>query len=327
MPSPSRRKLNASSKSFASSGSIVNAKRSRRSVRSGSISSGGGGTGACDRRTPSCQSSPSSTAPTSPGRPSTASTLARPRPRRRTTRSPADASPLPLRSTVTGTPPSKNGSPTRSFPRLASSATSDVPAGGAPLRARESSGGQGRRELAYRIEIRERPRTPAGEDLQPREPVPVTGRDISTPRGYAASLPASTRSAARIISSRSVSGSLSTFTEGRMPRPARSVPDGVQIRGRGELEGTARGEGPDRLHRGLAVGALSDDDRALIVGKRRGDDLGGARASPVYEHGHRQPRELRSAAHLVHSLFLVQARDRADDTPVAGRPRRCARLR
>ena len=79
-PSPSRRKLRASSKSFASSGSIVNAKRSRRSVRSGSISSGGGGTGACGRRTPSCQSSPSSTAPTSPGRPSTASTFALPAP-------------------------------------------------------------------------------------------------------------------------------------------------------------------------------------------------------------------------------------------------------
>ena len=37
-PSPSRRKLSASSKSFASSGSIVKAKRSRRSTRSGSSS-------------------------------------------------------------------------------------------------------------------------------------------------------------------------------------------------------------------------------------------------------------------------------------------------
>src|SRR5215208_2560955 len=55
--------------------------------------------------------------------PSTDSSFARPRPGRTTARSPGRASPSPLRSTTSGVPGTKNGSPTTSFPRRVISTT------------------------------------------------------------------------------------------------------------------------------------------------------------------------------------------------------------
>ena len=124
-PSPSRRMLSASSKSFASSGSIVNASRSRRSTRSGSSPRLGGVAAparagaarprarAAPRARPRRRPGGRARARRAPGR-----ARARTRRGRRRTRRRA------LRSTTTGAPGSKNGSPTRSFPRRASSPTS-----------------------------------------------------------------------------------------------------------------------------------------------------------------------------------------------------------
>src|SRR4051794_249925 len=121
-PSASSRTESASSKSFAVSGSIVKARRSRRSVRP-SIDASGGSYGSKPCRNPRSTISPSRTAWTSSTRPRTDSTRARPRPRTSTARSPGSASPSPLRSTSSGTPGVKTGSPTTCLPRRASSTT------------------------------------------------------------------------------------------------------------------------------------------------------------------------------------------------------------
>src|SRR5919202_4618646 len=155
-PSPPRLRLRPSSKSFAPSGSIVNASRSRRSTRSGSFSGGSGGSGGNARRSPASHKTPSSPAPTSSGRPRTAATRARPRPSRRTIRSPTDASPADFRSTTIGVPPSKYGSPTRSFPRRESSQTTN---GLSELSKERSLGSEkglvgARRDVVARADVR-----------------------------------------------------------------------------------------------------------------------------------------------------------------------------
>src|SRR5919198_3778447 len=122
IPSPSRRTEIASSKSFAVSGSIVRASSSRRSTRPSRLGSGGS-YGSNGRRSPRSTSTPSSAASIDRAGPSTRSTRARPRPGRATTRSPGPASPSPFRSRTSGTPGWKNGSPTTSFPRRATSTT------------------------------------------------------------------------------------------------------------------------------------------------------------------------------------------------------------
>ena len=114
--------VSASSKSFAVSGSIVNASSSRRSTRP-SVDGSRSSNGSNSPRSPSWTSSPSSTVSIALARPSTRSSFARPRPLRRTARSPGLASPLPRLSSTSGTPGVKYGSPTTSFPRRAISAT------------------------------------------------------------------------------------------------------------------------------------------------------------------------------------------------------------
>src|SRR5690348_4972223 len=112
--------VSASSKSFAVSGSIVNASRSRRSTRpEGSID--GGSYGSKPRSSPSPTSRPWSTTSIELAGPSTRPTRARPRPLRTTARSPGP--PCVRRPRTNGVPGTKYGSPTRCFPREASSTT------------------------------------------------------------------------------------------------------------------------------------------------------------------------------------------------------------
>src|SRR4051812_3848906 len=112
----------ASSKSSAVSGSIVKVGSSRRSARPSSVMSGGAyGSKSC--RAPVSTSSPSRTFSMRAELPSVLSTRARPRVRRATTRSPGDASPSPLRSSISGVSALKYGSPTTSLPRRSISTT------------------------------------------------------------------------------------------------------------------------------------------------------------------------------------------------------------
>src|SRR5690349_11064583 len=112
--------VSASSKSFAVSGSIVKASRSRRSTRP-EESIEGGSYGSKPRSSPSSTSRPCSTTSIELAGPSTRSTRARPRPFRTTARSPGP--PCVRRSSNNGVPGTKYGSPTRCFPRDASSTT------------------------------------------------------------------------------------------------------------------------------------------------------------------------------------------------------------
>ena len=138
-PTSSRRMLIASSKSCASSGSIVNVGSARRSTWSGSIPSGSVGSRSASAsasaarppagRMPRWYSRPSSTGAIDAEGPSTRTTRARP-PRRRvvtTTRSPTAPSAAEARSSTIGVRGSKYGSPTSSFPRRASSQTIGSP--------------------------------------------------------------------------------------------------------------------------------------------------------------------------------------------------------
>ncbi len=139
----------ASSKSFAVSGSIVKERSSRRSTRSESSCSGAE-YGSNSVRAPVWTRSPSSTAPMSLALPSTRSSRARPRPVRTTARSPGPASSSPLRSSTSGTPETKYGSPTTSLPRFAISTT-------ARLVRLGGSGGSSRRIRRRRAGVRFRP--------------------------------------------------------------------------------------------------------------------------------------------------------------------------
>src|SRR5689334_13727638 len=137
--------VSASSKSFAVSGSMVNASRSRRSTLS-SMSSGGRSYGSKPRSSPSSRSSPWSTTSIRSASPSTRSTRARPRPLRTTASWPG--SPGALRSSASGVPGTKYGSPTRCFPREASSTTtaSAVSSDLEETADRESRAGRAERE-------------------------------------------------------------------------------------------------------------------------------------------------------------------------------------
>ena len=122
-PSPSVRTDSASSKSFAVSGSIVNVTRSRRSTRPSSVASGMSN-GSKSPRTPSWTSRASRTFSSRFAEPMTCRTRARPRPFSTSTRSPGSALPSVLRSSVSGVPGVKYGSPTTSLPRRSISTTS-----------------------------------------------------------------------------------------------------------------------------------------------------------------------------------------------------------
>src|SRR4051794_609743 len=116
IPCDSCRNDNASSKSFAVSGSTVYVGRSRRSTRPSSDGSGGAcGSNSC--RAPRSTSSASSTFSIRSDGPTRRRTFARPRPVTTSTRSPCSTSCSPFVSRTTGVPGAKYGSPMTSLPR------------------------------------------------------------------------------------------------------------------------------------------------------------------------------------------------------------------
>src|SRR4029450_13768311 len=144
-PSPSRRTEIASSKSFAVSGSIVNASCSRRATRP----SGGAGRasgGSCSSTRPSCSSSASSTLSTGSAGPSTFWSRARPPPPATTAACPGRTASSPRRSRTSGTPGVKNGSPTTRRPRRPTSTTTRA----ASYTLRKGRGGRAGREAPGR---------------------------------------------------------------------------------------------------------------------------------------------------------------------------------
>src|SRR5918999_1636404 len=168
-PSPSERTEIASSKSCAVSGSIVNASSSRRSVRP-SVSSVGGVYGSNGWRTPSSTSRASSTFSISFAGPSTCSSRARPRPGRTTASSPTSMSPRPRRSSTSGTPGAKNGSPTTSLPRRWISTTSGSDLEETAERKAGAGGAEDEpdRDQDERVQL-ERDRVHAGARVEPPE--------------------------------------------------------------------------------------------------------------------------------------------------------------
>src|SRR4051794_25770833 len=165
IPCDSCRNDNASSKSFAVSGSTVYVGRSRRSTRPSSDGSGGA-CGSNSTRAPCSTSSASSTFSIRRADPSARSRRALPRPVRTTARSPAPMSARPFDSRTTGTPGAKNGSPTTSRPRRATSTTT-----------RSTGGAYGRRSAA-REQVERAPKRPPRADVRHD----AAGRDVATGR-------------------------------------------------------------------------------------------------------------------------------------------------
>src|SRR5580765_1945379 len=159
----------ASSKSFAVSGSIVNAGRSRRSTRPSSVT-GGGAYGSKSWRAPVSTSSASSTFSIRFAGPSTRSTRARPRVGRTATRSPGPASPSPFRSSTIDMPGVKYGSPTTSFPRRATSTTTLSGPGPSGTRSRDMAGRLDPQEAADRDARAGRPEEHAEPEQDERRP-------------------------------------------------------------------------------------------------------------------------------------------------------------
>src|SRR5829696_3351705 len=154
IPSPSRRNESASSKSFAVSGSIVKVVRARRSTRPSSDGSGGV-CGSNSPREPCSTSSASSTFSIRRADPSARSTRARPRPVRATARSPSSRSPRPFDSRTSGTPGAKNGSPTTSRPRRATSTTTRSTGGAYGRRSAAREQGESGVEWPLRAHVRD----------------------------------------------------------------------------------------------------------------------------------------------------------------------------
>ena len=85
----------------------------------------------------------------------------------------------------------------------------------------------------------------------------------------------------------------------------------------GELERRLVLEVVEHLHRALAEGLLPDDDGAVVVLERAGDDLRGRGAAAVDQHHHRivAARCLPPCADLLLALAVALA-DRDDERPL-----------
>src|SRR5207237_6400588 len=67
--------------------------------------------------------------------------------------------------------------------------------------------------------------------------------------------------------------------------------------------------------RALPEGLCPEDERALVILERTGDDLGGARAPAVHEHDHRKVAPRARLVREVLLLLILEAAVRVDDQP------------